>query len=121
MAFVGEKVFRKEALGLGDVWLLAGIGAWLGLRALLPVLLLASTQGAVVGIVQLILGKGQKGAPRPAGSGQPSVPGSGSAEDSWVPPRHAVPFGPFLAAGALEWLYLSLPVARAIALFQPFA
>ncbi len=23
-----------------------------------------------------------------------------------MPPRHAVPFGPFLVAGALEWLYL---------------
>jgi leader peptidase (prepilin peptidase)/N-methyltransferase len=42
---------------------------------------------------------------------QPST-SSLAADEDWVPPRHAVPFGPFLALGALEWLYLSGALAR---------
>jgi len=109
---VGEKLLKKEAMGLGDAMLLAGLGGWLGLRALLPVVLLASIQGSVVGIALELLGKGQKGrapdAPPPA------------SEDDWVPPRHSVPFGPFLAAAALEWLYASGWLARTIPLLEPF-
>jgi len=115
ISFVAGKLLRKEALGLGDVWLLAGLGAWLGARALLPVVLLASTQGAVVGIVQVLLGRGQPG---PEERKEAAPPDGEEAE--WIPPRHAVPFGPFLAAAALEWLYLSAPLARAIPLFEPF-
>jgi leader peptidase (prepilin peptidase)/N-methyltransferase len=135
-------VLRKDALGFGDVWLLAGLGAWLGVAALLPVVLLASVQGSVVGIVLLAVGRAL-GARPPASPGAADLPGkqrddvlrppeaapSSSAgletseaaeppvaagderpaleeEDAWVPPRTAVPFGPFLALGALEWLYL---------------
>ena len=32
----------------------------------------------------------------------------------WVPPRNAVPFGPFLAAGALEWLWLQGWLAQVV-------
>ncbi len=97
VAFLGERLLKKEALGFGDVWLLAAIGAWLGLAPLLPVVLLASLQGTVIGIALILLGKAQ------TGQAAPEVP---PADDGWVPPRNAVPFGPFLAAGALEWLWL---------------
>jgi leader peptidase (prepilin peptidase) / N-methyltransferase len=121
VSLVAEKVFKKEALGFGDVWLLAGLGAWLGAGALLPVILLASTQGALVGIALLLLGKGEPGRDAVAREGAPREAGTRAAlEDDWVPPRHAVPFGPFLAAAALEWLYLSVPLAEAIPLFLPF-
>jgi leader peptidase (prepilin peptidase)/N-methyltransferase len=131
---VGRLLARKEALGAGDVWLLAGLGAWQGLGALLPVVLLASVQGSVYGLALLALGRGEPG-PEPGGAVAPATPGDPSpraqepdqganpgeagggdagagpgaadAEEDWVPPRHAVPFGPFLVAGALEWLYLS--------------
>lgn len=131
IALAGEKVFKKEALGYGDVWLLGGIGAWLGARGLLPVVLLASTQGAVVGLVLIALGRGQPGsaatpaAPvEEASTGAPAdgepPPAGVDAEDAWIPPRHAIPFGPFLAAAALEWLYLSGPLARALPVLRPF-
>jgi leader peptidase (prepilin peptidase)/N-methyltransferase len=111
VSWVGEKVFKKEALGLGDVWLLGGIGAWLGLRALLPVVLLASVQGSVVGIALLLAGKGQSG----------SDPGrAAGAEDEWIPPRNAVPFGPFLVLAALEWLYVSGALVSRMPLLEPF-
>jgi len=81
----------------------------MGAAALLPLVLLASLQGAVVGIALLLLGKAQTGEGRPA----PPKGGAGE-EDDWVPPRNAVPFGPFLALGALEWLYLGDAIVRLI-------
>jgi leader peptidase (prepilin peptidase)/N-methyltransferase len=147
VALVGEKVLRKEALGFGDVWLIAGIGAWLGAAALLPVVLLASVQGSLVGLMLIAIGRSQPGPPPAAGpaSGGPepldgrAVEASGSAPAAdpalpsnpapagdpapdleWIPPRHALPFGPFLAAGALEWLYLSEALARAIPALRAF-
>lgn len=108
VALVGEKVFHREAMGFGDVWLLAGLGAFQGVAALLPVVLLASLQGSVVGLLLIALGKGQPGpSPRPPDRAP-------SEEDDWVPPKNAVPFGPFLVAGALEWLYLSGPLSAAV-------
>jgi leader peptidase (prepilin peptidase)/N-methyltransferase len=123
VALVGRLVTKKEALGFGDVWLLAGLGAWLGAPALLPVVLLASLQGSVYGLGLVALGRSEPGPPpeleaNPEGAAEASPPpledaegvGEGEppplAEEVWVPPRHAVPFGPFLVAGALEWLYL---------------
>ncbi|HEX9243129.1 MAG TPA: A24 family peptidase, partial [Anaeromyxobacter sp.] len=152
VAWIGRLATKKEALGAGDLWLLAGIGAWLGATALLPVVLLASVQGSVYGLALVALGKGEPGptatptaTPTPTtttststsenenenenvnenvnvNEGTPSAEeplpeeaegvGEGedvpaAADDDWVPPKHAVPFGPFLVAGALEWLYLS--------------
>jgi leader peptidase (prepilin peptidase)/N-methyltransferase len=153
IAVVGARIFRKEALGWGDVWLLAGIGAWLGIRALVPVVLLSSLQGSVFGIALILLGRAQPGptatnvnenvnvkvndgtedaeapppehaeAPPPehaegVGEGTDAVP---AMDDDWVPPRNAVPFGPFLALAALEWLYLGSwlgEVVPALGLFR---
>lgn len=148
VAWVGEKLMKKEALGFGDVWLLSGLGAWCGVAALLPLVMLASIQGAVVGIALIALGKAQPGAPaaepavpaadldaHAAAGGAPARAGvvrgaavraeESSAEDAsagedWVPPRHAVPFGPFLAAAALEWLFLGDLLARVVPALEVF-
>jgi leader peptidase (prepilin peptidase)/N-methyltransferase len=145
VAWAGERVFKKEALGFGDVWLLAGIGAWLGAAALLPVVLLASLQGSLVGIGLILLGKATPGPKEPSTSGRghskPSetVEGEGASPststprptpaattahtqppDDWVPPKNAVPFGPFLALGALEWLWLGGALARWIPALDVF-
>lgn len=101
LGFLAERILKKEALGGGDVWLFAGIGAWLGLKSLLPVALLASVQGALIGSVLLASArrKSRKAAlpaPKPTGDAE---------TDDWVPPEGAVPFGPFLALGAAEYLF----------------
>lgn len=45
------KIWRnKEGMGYGDFKLLAALGAWLGWKALLPIVLLSSVAGAVIGI-----------------------------------------------------------------------
>jgi leader peptidase (prepilin peptidase)/N-methyltransferase len=127
VAWIGRLLTRKEALGAGDVWLLAGFGAWLGAPALLPVVLLASVQGSVYGLALVALGRSEPGpgtqdANEGSSEAEPPPPeqaegvgegderraqGQPDEADDWIPPRHAVPFGPVLVAGALEWLYLA--------------
>jgi leader peptidase (prepilin peptidase)/N-methyltransferase len=109
---VGEKVFKKEAMGFGDVVLLGAIGGWLGPLGLLPVILLSSLQGAAVGVALLLAGKGEPG---PAPGQAPSA-----GEDDWVPPRHAIPYGPWLALAAAEWLLLGPLLARAVPVLSTF-
>lgn len=134
IALFGERVLKRETMGWGDVWLLGGIGAWLGWRALLPVVMLSALQGAVVG--SLMLAVKRKELPPPATPAAPDLPATPPApdaapadaappgavegapppaaaadadlviEDDWVPPPHAVPYGPFLALAALEQLLL---------------
>lgn len=103
LSWLGERIFKKEALGLGDRWLLAMEGAFLGAGALLPIVFLASLQGSVVGLGLIAFGKAQTGE-------QASAPPDGTGAttedtDGWVPPKNAIPFGPFLALGAVEWLF----------------
>ena len=68
-----------EGMGGGDVKLLAMVGAFLGWRGVVVTLLAGSLLGAVVGVViMLAFGKSTK---------------------------YAIPFGPFLAAGAIVYLF----------------
>jgi leader peptidase (prepilin peptidase)/N-methyltransferase len=119
ITLLGEKVLKRELMGWGDAWLLAGIGAWLGVEALLPVVLLASLQGAAIGGLLLLLRRRQgedaasssPGPPEvaPTAEAQQQAPVAGEgvpADGDWTPPAHAVPFGPFLALAALEQLLL---------------
>src|SRR3981189_2815004 len=98
IALFGEKVLKRDTMGWGDVWLLAAIGAWLGWPALLPVGLLPAVPGAVVGSILLAVRREPAQAPPP----EPLTP---SSDDDWVPPKHAVPYGPFLSLAALEYLF----------------
>jgi leader peptidase (prepilin peptidase)/N-methyltransferase len=100
----------EEAMGFGDVHILTAIGAFLGAWALLPVLLLASIQGSVVGLALILAGRATRGASH----------GGEALPDGFVPPRHAVPFGPFLALGAVEWLYLAGVIAERVPALLPF-
>lgn len=121
MEYLGAWIFKKEALGGGDKFLLALIGAFLGWRALLGVVLLSSLQGSVVGILMLAL-HGRAGpapaSPEPAKEPSP-VSGEEAPEDDWVPGPTNIPFGPWLAAAALEmvllgpWFRVHLPPAFA--------
>ena len=79
----------REGLGTGDVKLLAGLGAWLGAQSLPIVIFLAAVQGLFFAGIA-------------AFSGQ-----SLSAERGLGSLRHvALPFGPFLVLGGLQWLLL---------------
>ncbi|MEO5811776.1 MAG: A24 family peptidase [Rhodanobacter sp.] len=68
----------KEGMGHGDFKLLAALGAWMGPVALLPIILLSSLIGALVGGAMILWHR----------------------HDSQVP----IPFGPFIAAAGWVWL-----------------
>jgi leader peptidase (prepilin peptidase)/N-methyltransferase len=70
----------KEGMGGGDIKLLAMIGAFLGWKGVLVTLFIGSFAGALAGgLLMLFFGKDRK---------------------------YAVPFGPFLALGAVVYLFL---------------
>ena len=57
----------KEGMGFGDFKLLAALGAWMGPMALLPVILLSSFIGAVVGGTLIAMRKHGREVPMPFG------------------------------------------------------
>lgn len=57
----------KEGMGYGDFKLLAVLGAWCGVKAILPILLLASLVGAVVGSAWLYYKGRDRATPIPFG------------------------------------------------------
>ncbi len=66
---VGYRRLRGvEGLGMGDVKMLAMIGAWLGWQAALLTLLLASLLGSLAGLTILASGRGDARYPLPFGS-----------------------------------------------------
>jgi len=67
----------KEGMGYGDFKLLGALGAWMGALALLPIILLSSLVGAIVGGTALAL----------------------QGRDRSTP----IPFGPFIAAAGWTW------------------
>ncbi|MFZ4471914.1 MAG: prepilin peptidase [Limnohabitans sp.] len=80
VATVFEKLTGKEGMGAGDFKLLASLGAWLGPFALIPLVLMASVSGAMVGFWMQSTNRLERGG--------------------------YVPFGPFLAAaGAVQAFY----------------
>ena len=118
---------KKEGLGFRDVKLIAMIGGFLGAKAILPVLMIASVSGIVGGLLMLALGfKEDERAAEPAETDStPEADPAEAAEENeeeeedWVPPKNAVPFGPFLALGALAQLLFGAQIERFV-LFMPF-
>ncbi|WP_407741795.1 prepilin peptidase [Hyalangium sp.] len=80
MEYVGWKLLKQEALGAGDKYLVAMLGAFLSWRTLLGVLFLSSLQGAVVGVLLIALtGRaGPRSESAPAESSPPPEPGAES-------------------------------------------
>lgn len=74
-----ELITKREGMGGGDIKLLAMIGGFLGWKSLLFVLLFSSLFGAIVGFTLIIL----------------------KHQDM----KYAVPFGPFLAAGVVAYVF----------------
>jgi leader peptidase (prepilin peptidase) / N-methyltransferase len=91
IAFVYELLTKREGMGGGDIKLLAMIGGFLGWKSLIFILLFSSLFGAVIGIAAMIIKK----------------------QDT----KYAVPFGPFLSAAAIAYLFWGTEFMRFL-LFQ---
>lgn len=62
-----KQLTGKEGMGHGDFKLLAAIGAWCGLKGILPTILMSSLVGAIIGSVWLAMKGRDKATPLPFG------------------------------------------------------
>ena len=97
VGLAGSWIFRKEAMGMGDVKLLATIGAFLGAwPTLLVVVMLSAVGGSLIGIALRLVGRAQHGVPP-----DPRDESEAETETEDGPPvGYYIPFGPFLVAAA---------------------
>ncbi|KQZ56287.1 MULTISPECIES: A24 family peptidase [unclassified Lysobacter] len=65
--WVFKQLTGKEGMGHGDFKLLAAIGAWVGLKGVLPTILLSSLVGAIIGSIWLTARGRDKATPIPFG------------------------------------------------------
>lgn len=79
VAVISEWFLKKEGMGLGDVKLLAMIGAFLGWRAVLVTIFIGALAGSLIGLALMALRVRRREDP--------------------------IPFGPFLALGAVAALF----------------
>ena len=89
-----ELQIPREAMGRGDLKFLAAIGAFLSWRAVLFTILAGSLLGSIVGLTTLVIGKRVWSA--------------------------KLPFGPYLAGGALIWMFFGdFLLAKYVSLLSP--
>jgi len=102
-----EHLFGRRGMGEGDSKLLMAIGAFLGWQAVLFALVAGSMQGLVATGVAMATGRSLTPTPPELGEDdrQGDEPEDAELEEDDDAPRMKLPFGPFLALGALEWLF----------------
>lgn len=76
-SILGRIIFKRDALGMGDVKYLGAVGACLGLGSCFFTVLIGSFLGALAGVSMIFMKKRRL--------------------------KSAIPFGPYLAAGTLIW------------------
>jgi len=79
--FFGSKAFKREAMGMGDVFLMGAVGALFGPVAVLVTLILSSVFGSVVGLSAVALSKTRLGR------------------------FTEIPYGPYICLGCLVWMF----------------
>lgn len=99
VAALYQRAAGIEGLGLGDVKLLAMIGAFLGWQSIPAVLLVASLTGSIGGLALIVSRRGRARARRVL---RALGPGALARHLRRTP----LPFGPFLALGAAVALYV---------------
>ena len=79
--WLGSLAFKREAMGMGDVFLMGAVGALFGPVAVLVTLILSSVFGSIVGVSMVALSKTKFG--------------------KFV----EIPYGPYICMGCLVWMF----------------
>ena len=79
--WLGSKAFKREAMGMGDVFLMGAVGALFGPVAVLFTLMVSAVLGSLVGLGMIALSKARLG--------------------RFV----AIPYGPYICLGCLVWMF----------------
>lgn len=94
--WLGSKAFGREAMGMGDVFLMGAVGALFGPVAVLVTLILSSVFGSIVGLSLIALSKARIG--------------------RFV----EIPYGPYICLGCLAWMFFGPRLVSAyLSLFTP--
>jgi leader peptidase (prepilin peptidase) / N-methyltransferase len=86
IAWLYEVLAKREGMGGGDIKLLSMIGAFLGWKAVFPIIFFASLCGTLIGVPLMLVRE----------------------KDS----RFALPFGPFLATAAVVYLFWGVDIIQ---------
>ena len=78
VGFFGKMVFKKDAMGFGDVKLMGALGAFLGFESIVFIVFVSSLLGSIIGVSLITMG-----------------------QKEW---QSRLPFGPYIALAALIWL-----------------
>ena len=86
--FLGSRAFKREAMGMGDVFLMGAVGALFGPMAVLVSLVLSSVFGSVMGVAMILLEKARPG--------------------RFV----EIPYGPYICLGTLAWMFFGMEIVN---------
>ena len=84
LMFIGKKIYQKDVMGEGDIFLMGAIGSFVGFKGIIDVLVISSLLGALYGVSLIFLKKLNR--------------------------FSYIPFGPFIAVGAIIKIYSNLTI-----------
>jgi leader peptidase (prepilin peptidase)/N-methyltransferase len=122
VAWVGRIVFGREAMGMGDVKMMAMVGAFVGWEGVFLTVFLGALLGTLVYgpfvLVRRVMARRRAAGPDsapPRGDGEGETPpaAAGDGADEEIVDRELVPFGFFLAPAAALAYYLGEDLVRA--------
>ena len=79
IAYTYQLIRKREGMGMGDVKLLAMMGAFLGIKGVIFIIFVSSFIGSIIGISLMLYNKGDL--------------------------KYAIPFGPFLSVAAIIYIF----------------
>lgn len=86
--WLGTKAFGREAMGMGDVFLMGAVGALFGPVAVVFTLIASSVAGSLAGVAMIAMSKARIGR------------------------FAAIPFGPYICLGCLLWMFRGPQIAE---------
>lgn len=91
-----QLILKKPGMGMGDVKLLAMLGAFFGWAGVILILMIASVLGSVIGLITVSMAKRREGADQEA---------STSGDENITLAQHYLPFAPYLCFAGLVVMF----------------